>query len=223
MKQIRKRITYANVMSSIAVFLVLGGATAFAAKKIGSNQIKGNAITTGKIKKEAVTSTKIKKNAITTAKIKNGAVSGAKVNVSTLGTVPSASTANSLAGRTPFSFFMGAGTRNIVTIGPFTVQAKCTLGVEDEAELLLFTSVDNAAMDDNSGDEFVPFNVSDNPAFLVGESDPSGGADIESDEGELIAVAPDGTTIATENHGAGVNVAGHVGECFFAGTIVKLS
>ena len=30
-KQIRKRLTYANVMSSIAVFLVLGGATAFAA------------------------------------------------------------------------------------------------------------------------------------------------------------------------------------------------
>ena len=31
MKPIRKRLTYANVMSSIAVFLVLGGATAFAA------------------------------------------------------------------------------------------------------------------------------------------------------------------------------------------------
>ncbi len=52
MKQIRKRITYANVMSSIAVFLVLGGATAYAAKKIGSNEIKGNSITTGKIKKK---------------------------------------------------------------------------------------------------------------------------------------------------------------------------
>ena len=36
MKQIRKRLTYANVMSSIAVFLVLGGATAFAASKIGA-------------------------------------------------------------------------------------------------------------------------------------------------------------------------------------------
>jgi hypothetical protein len=89
-KQIRKRITYANVMSSIAVFLVLGGATAYAAKKIGSNEIKGNSITTGKIKKNAVTASKIKKNSITTDKIRNGAVTGAKVNVSTLGTVPSA-------------------------------------------------------------------------------------------------------------------------------------
>jgi hypothetical protein len=77
-------------MSSIAVFLVLGGATAFAAKKIGSNEIKGNSITTGKIKKEAVSASKVKKNAITTAKIANGAVTGAKLNLGTVGTVPNA-------------------------------------------------------------------------------------------------------------------------------------
>jgi hypothetical protein len=83
-KQIRKRLTYANVMSSIAVFLVLGGATAFAASKIGTSQIKANAVTTGKIKKEA----------ITTAKIKNNAVTGAKIKLESLGTVPSAGSAN---------------------------------------------------------------------------------------------------------------------------------
>ena len=94
MKQIRKRITYANVMSSIAVFLVLGGATAYAAKKIGSNEIKGNSITTGKIKKEAVSASKIKKNAVTTAKIANGAVTGAKLNLGSVGTVPNANHAN---------------------------------------------------------------------------------------------------------------------------------
>ncbi len=32
MNQIRKRLTYANAMSSIAVFLVLGGGTAFASR-----------------------------------------------------------------------------------------------------------------------------------------------------------------------------------------------
>ena len=94
MKQIRKRITYANVMSSIAVFLVLGGASAYAAKKIGSNEIKGNSITTGKIKKEAVSASKIKKNAVTTAKIADGAVTGAKLNLGTVGTVPNAVHAN---------------------------------------------------------------------------------------------------------------------------------
>lgn|GEM_PF-987756 len=84
MNQIRKRLTYANVMSSIAVFLVLGGATALAAglakNSVGSKQLKKNAVTTKKIKN----------NAVTSAKIKNGAITGAKVNLSTLGTVPNA-------------------------------------------------------------------------------------------------------------------------------------
>jgi hypothetical protein len=79
LKQIRKRLTYANVMSSIAVFLILGGATAFAAKKIGSNQLKANSVKTGKIVKEAVTTGKIRKNAISTDKLRDSAVDSAKI------------------------------------------------------------------------------------------------------------------------------------------------
>lgn len=82
MKQIRKRLTYANVMSSIAVFLVVGGATAFAAlgkNTVGTKQLKKNAVTAAKIKKNAVTSAKIKSNAITAAKIGSGAVGTGKL------------------------------------------------------------------------------------------------------------------------------------------------
>ncbi|HET9678449.1 MAG TPA: hypothetical protein VFP21_13205 [Solirubrobacterales bacterium] len=79
MKQIRKRITYANVMSSIAVFLVLGGA-AFAASQLPKN---------------SVGTKQLKKNAVTTAKIKNGAVTSTKVNVTGFPKVPSATTADS--------------------------------------------------------------------------------------------------------------------------------
>jgi hypothetical protein len=67
-KQIRKRLTYANVMSSIAVFLVLGGATAIAAG----------------LAKNSVGPKQLKKSAVTTAKIKNGAVTGAKVKAGSL-------------------------------------------------------------------------------------------------------------------------------------------
>jgi hypothetical protein len=77
-------------MSSIAIFLVLGGATAVAAKKIGKNQLKANSVTTAKIKKNAVTTRKLRNNAVTTNKIRNEAVTGAKVNEASLGTVPSA-------------------------------------------------------------------------------------------------------------------------------------
>jgi hypothetical protein len=78
-KRIRKRLTYANVMSSLAVFLVLGGGAAYAAKKIGTHQLKGSSVTTAKIKKNAVTASKIKKNSITTAKIAKGAVTGGRL------------------------------------------------------------------------------------------------------------------------------------------------
>lgn len=78
-KQIRQRLTYANVMSSLAVFLVLGGGAAYAAKKIGSHQIKGNSITAAKIRKNAVTAGKIKADAVTTAKIAKGAVRNGKI------------------------------------------------------------------------------------------------------------------------------------------------
>jgi hypothetical protein len=79
LKQIRKRLTYANVMSSIAVFLILGGATAFAAKKIGANELKANAVKTGKIVKEAVTKGKIKNGAVSESKLANGAVTTNKI------------------------------------------------------------------------------------------------------------------------------------------------
>jgi hypothetical protein len=79
MAWIRKRLTYANVMSSIAVFLILGGATALAARKIGRHEIKANSITTRKIKRNAVTASKIKKDSITTVKIAPGAVANGKI------------------------------------------------------------------------------------------------------------------------------------------------
>ncbi len=98
MKFMRKRLTYANVMSSLAVFLILGGATAVAAnqlgkKSVGAKQLKANAITTAKIKKEAVTNKKLKAGAVDGSKVKDGSLTGADINASTLGTVPNATNA----------------------------------------------------------------------------------------------------------------------------------
>jgi hypothetical protein len=119
-KQIRKRLSYANVMSSIAVFLVLGGGAAFAASKIGSHQLKSNSVTTAKIKKEAVTTAKIKKNAVT----------GAKVKLSSLGTVPSAETANTANNLNGLKSFSGKGAENTMTTllstGQFDVVGICS-------------------------------------------------------------------------------------------------
>jgi hypothetical protein len=54
MKRVRKRLTYANVMSTIAVFLVVAGGTAFAASQLGKESVG-----TKQLKKEAVSLAKI--------------------------------------------------------------------------------------------------------------------------------------------------------------------
>jgi len=84
MTWIRQRLTYANVMSTIAVFLVLGGGAAYAAKKIstkkiGSGQLRGASVTTAKLKRGAVTTSKIRKGAVKANKISKGAVTNAKL------------------------------------------------------------------------------------------------------------------------------------------------
>lgn len=89
-KQIRRRFTYANVMSTIAVFLTLGGATALAAGQLGKNSVGSR-----QLKSKAVTTGKIANNAVNGAKVANGSLTGADINVGALGTVPAATTATS--------------------------------------------------------------------------------------------------------------------------------
>ncbi len=72
---LRKRVTSAHVIAVIALFVALGSG-AYAGSKIGSSQIKKNAVTTAKIKKNAVTSAKIRKNAVTAAKMSEYTNSG---------------------------------------------------------------------------------------------------------------------------------------------------
>jgi hypothetical protein len=88
---IRKHLTYANVMSSLAVFMLLaGGGAAVAAKKktkrIGTNQIKASAIVTGKIKNGAVVNSKIAAGAVDGSKLTDGSVSTGKISGQAIGT-----------------------------------------------------------------------------------------------------------------------------------------
>lgn len=82
MQKLSSRLTYANTMSTIAVFLSLAGATAFAATTL---------------KRNSVGARQLKKNAVTGVKVKNGSLTGADVNASTLGKVPAAQSADSAA------------------------------------------------------------------------------------------------------------------------------
>lgn len=79
MRAVMQRLTYANVVATLALFLALGGGAVWAAGKIGSKGLKANAVTAGKIKRNAVTNAKIRGNAVTAAKIKAGAVDFTKL------------------------------------------------------------------------------------------------------------------------------------------------
>ena len=78
MKSARRHLSYANVISTICLFVVLGGgayaAARLPAKSVGTAQLKAGAVTG--------------------AKIKNGTITGAKVDSSTLGPVPTAASAD---------------------------------------------------------------------------------------------------------------------------------
>ncbi|HEX5525914.1 MAG TPA: hypothetical protein VFX44_01810 [Solirubrobacterales bacterium] len=77
MEALRRKLSYANAMATIAVFIALGG-SAYAVTQLPKN---------------SVGSKQLKKNAVTAAKIKDGTITGQKIKLSTLGTVPSANSA----------------------------------------------------------------------------------------------------------------------------------
>jgi hypothetical protein len=91
MHRIRGKLTYANVIATIALFIALGGAS-YAAVKLPKNSIG-----TKQIKNKAITGAKIAKGAVTGAKIAPRSVGGPQINLASIGTVPSAANAGHAA------------------------------------------------------------------------------------------------------------------------------
>lgn len=87
LRAVLRRLTYANVIATMALFLALGGGAVWAANnqanKVGTGKIKPNAVTAGKIKTNAITTSKIREKAVTNAKIREGAVNFGKLAAGT--------------------------------------------------------------------------------------------------------------------------------------------
>jgi hypothetical protein len=81
--KLRGRLTYANVMATVAVFIALGGASYAATQlpknAVGTKQLKKNAVTPAKIKNGAVTAKKVKGGSLTGNVLADGTITGAKV------------------------------------------------------------------------------------------------------------------------------------------------
>src|SRR5882757_551844 len=77
MKRFRPRLTYANVIASLALFVALGGsavAAGLAKNSVGPNQLKKGAVTGKAIRKQAVTAGKIAPKAVVAGKLGANAV-----------------------------------------------------------------------------------------------------------------------------------------------------
>ncbi|HEY1285087.1 MAG TPA: hypothetical protein VGF04_03295 [Solirubrobacterales bacterium] len=110
---IRSRLTYSNVVSTLALFLVLAGGAAYGASHLAKN---------------SVGTPQLKKNAVTGAKIRNGTITGRKIKLSSLGTVPNAGFAARAADA---DTLQGSGADSFVRGGGQILSARRDLGVGD--------------------------------------------------------------------------------------------
>jgi hypothetical protein len=84
LRKLRSRMTYANVVSTIALALAVGGGTAYAATKIGTNNIRYHAVTGSKVATNAVTASKVKNSALSGADLRDNSIRGADIRTGTL-------------------------------------------------------------------------------------------------------------------------------------------
>lgn len=151
----RPRITYANVASTLALFMALSG-VAWAAS------LPNNSVGHKQIKKNAVRASEIRKNAVSSSEIKTNAVRGAEVNESTLDKVPSAGIADTVDNdigplsrrlQSSASVATEAAARAaatevpVLTVGQVSIYAKCFVETglnELHSELIMRTTADGA-------------------------------------------------------------------------------
>jgi hypothetical protein len=93
MMSTRPRLSYANVVATLALFLAVSGGVAWAAGKISGKQIKANSIPGNRIKKNTLTNNRIKPGTIQRTALAAGALSGLTVADASAASLPGALTA----------------------------------------------------------------------------------------------------------------------------------
>ncbi len=83
---LRSKLTYANVVATLALILAIGGGSVYAAVKLGKNEVKSKNIADGAVKgkdlaKNAVTSKKVKDGSIAAGDLAAGVIPQIEANV----------------------------------------------------------------------------------------------------------------------------------------------
>jgi hypothetical protein len=109
MRRFHPKLTYANVMATIAVFIALGG-SGYAALRIPRNSVGSR-----QLQRHAVTNSKIAPGAVSASRVKPNTLAGAEINEAGLGQVPSAARADHAGSADSAATAADAATLNGVT------------------------------------------------------------------------------------------------------------
>ena len=113
-KRLQQHLTYANIVATLALFIAVGGASAFAA-----TQLKKNSVGAAQLRRNSVTAVKIKDGSVTAAKLAPGAIGGPTTVTAATPSAP-ASPSSTAPTSTPASGPV-AEALNAQTVGGMTV------------------------------------------------------------------------------------------------------
>jgi hypothetical protein len=88
MSVLRSKLSYSNVIASLALFVALSGVAVAAGlpnNSVGAHKIKNGAVTTKKLRKEAVTNFKLGAGSVSGSKLASGAVTNSKIAANAVG------------------------------------------------------------------------------------------------------------------------------------------
>lgn len=126
---LRRHLTYANVVATLALVFALGGGVVYAAGKIGAHGIAKNAIRSYHIRNKQVKRPDIAGGSINSGKVSNDSLSGKDIKEASLGLVPSAQDARTVNGITERVIRSAqpstAGLSQVVAQGGLTVLTSC--------------------------------------------------------------------------------------------------
>ncbi len=241
--RIGARVTYANVVSTLALFLAVGGGTAIAlsgSNSVFSDDIAPHQVRSGDIAPGAVGSGKVEDGSLTGEDVSNASTLGRReIDEADLGTVPAATRADlaaqavradSAGGVTPrriyFSRVDGDGASDpVLDLGGLVLTASCSVG--GDLSVVATTTVDHATLEsawtDGSG-----FGKASDDNFETTEPSPpviSGNGEEAANpvQGTLTYTAPlagGGRRVVNVVYGGdeGIGDPASATDCLFAGT-----
>jgi hypothetical protein len=204
------------IVALAALVLALGGG-AYAASRIGTDDIAGQAVTNKKIAKETIKNSRVAPDAL----------KGSVIDEGSLGAVPEA---QSVEGRIPFAVRLTNGESvPIANNGSVAVSAFCSVNTagEDVVVLVAETSQPGAVMEgrDNhrgNGGNFLDPSTPGPDRELLLNSAPTGTTNVRNDVDEGFVLGPDGQGLRVAGDAAtlGLNYLGS--PCLAAGTLEEI-